>query len=545
MLDDVLAWYHERMGEPEVLEAKELPKSDEVRALLAEFLYYELEKDNVGGSKHGESLFKLASHRTDVSLCELINAETSRFERDLPDDRIDQLRFQQALVAFRRDDYRRAREHWSALIRQPNADPKLQATSHMILIELETYAGNYKHALQHAAEAERIYKNLLHAAATAPGTSLHKLLKKEIGQLYNNWGYIYRAKSDWDDALKYYKDSLKYSSSKKHIARTLNNIGYVYFRKDNIEQALTYVGKALQLRKELEIPYELGLGYNTLGMIKEKQGYFGEASRLYRTAKNFFEASHSDRGLALVHINLGHMMRVANDFDKSLEYLKMAKRVFDEKNDVTYLIVTLNEIGCVFRQRGGLEDRKEADKYLRQSLEYSQKIGDRKSEAENLEDLSELYYEWAKAVKRMSRNKASRMFSQVEDMAQQVTVIAEKENLPHLLDKVALTTGDVYFERENFERAFENLYKACGIVSQTKNETALSTGEYQRRLTKIADRLQERLHALPTPIETMNYTKKLLDKLSQEPEDIQENLQVVETKLRATLQLSNEISIYE
>lgn len=71
----------------------------------------------------------------------------------------------------------------------------------------------------------------------------------------------------------------------------------------------------------------------------------------------------------------------------------------------------------------------------------------------------------------------------------------------------------------------------------------LSTIEYHRRLADIADRMQERLQALPDASATQTYTTRLLEKIAAEPEPIRRNLKMVETKLKATLELNHMIPL--
>jgi tetratricopeptide (TPR) repeat protein len=544
LLKDIVVWYEERIGNSKVLSGEELPPNDEMRALLAEYLYYRLSQNAIEGSRLGETLFKTASYYLDISLGELLNHEISRFEKELLDDRLDQLRFQQALMAFRRDDYALASDLWYPLTRIPDGDKKLQATTHMLLVELESYRAKYHEAEEHAQAAEGAYRQLLKAVEY--GSGLFFLINKELGQLYNNWGYIFRAKSLWEEAGQYYQKALTFyqkiseTESQKNVARTLNNIGFVYFQQNDVVQALTYVGRALQIRQQLHIPYELGLGHNTLGMIKERQGNYEEAANLFQKAKHYFEVSHSDRGLALVYINLGRLRRMTCDFDQALEALNRACRVLEEKNDVTYLIIALNEIGCAYRQRGGPQDHPLAEDFLQRSLTLSQGIGDRKAEADNFEDLGLLYYYWGKALKAAKAfDEADRYFEKVRDMTQRAFAIAEREDLPFLRAKVERISGDVDFEKPDYDRAFDHLFRSCEVLASAMRQTQAAPiqYQYQRRLTENADRLQERLLALPDPVRTRFYAGSLLQRLQALPEDLQMTLGLVATKLQATLQL--------
>jgi|GEM_PF-5058300 len=318
-------------------------------------------------------------------------------------------------------------------------------------------------------------------------------------------------------------------------------MGFIYFQQNDVEQALTYVGRALQIRQKLHIPYELGLGHNTLGMIMERQGQYDEAADLYQKARHYFEVSHSDRGLALVYINLGRLRRITNDFEQSLEALNLARRVLEEKNDVTYLIVALNEVGCAYRQRGGPADRPLAEKFLTQSLDLCQRIGDRKAEADNFEDLGLLYYQWGKACKeKQAIAEANRFFEQVRKVTQKAFEIAERDDLPFLHAKVERITGDVDFERQDYDKAFNHLFRSCEVLAQAleADQSSPIQDQYRRRLRENADRLQERLNALPDINNTRYFAENLLGRIAIMPAGLKNIFGVVEAKLRSTLQLS-------
>ncbi|RMD92255.1 MAG: tetratricopeptide repeat protein [Calditrichaeota bacterium] len=535
VLEEVIAWYEDRIGDEQVLRGLSRPKTDDQRSLLTEYLYYKLSYDVREGAQLGEVLFKQASHFQDISLCIMINAEIDRFIDQLPDDRRDQFRFQQALVAFRQDEYDQAKELWEYLTRLPNCDEKLKATCYTLLVELDGYAGNFEKALKRAQKGEKIYLELL-KQKDLDEHSKHKL-KKELGQLYNNWGYIYRAQSKWDEALKYYHKAMEFHTSPKHKARTLNNIGFIYFQKKDIERAKTFVGQALQVRKNLGVAYELGLGYNTMGMILESQHRLDEAADLYRKARYHFEASHSDRGLALVNINLGRIMRITNNFDRALDYLMQAKQVLEQKNDTTYLIKALNEIGRAYREWGAPDNFEKAEKTLKESLDLCKNINDRKTEADTLNELSSLYFSWAKFLKQSDKTKFESFLNQVLTSSKKAFDVAEQEDKPFLKASVERTSGDIEFEKQDYDKAFEHFFKACEVLATSKEEVQ-SPFEYQFNLIRNADRLEERLHALPIP-EKLKFTNILLEELNKKPDNVKENLKIVETKLKTTLQLND------
>jgi tetratricopeptide (TPR) repeat protein len=363
-------------------------------------------------------------------------------------------------------------------------------------------------------------------------------VEREIAQVYSNWGYIYRVKGQLEQALHYYQQALEQGGSQKNIARTLNNIGFVHFLNGDTEKAVTYVGKALHMRQQLGIAYESGLSNNTLGMIMENMGRVNEAANLFHKAYYYFEASYSDRGLALAQINLGRLYRHAHDFDKAFHYLMAARKVLEAKGDMAYLSVTLNEIGCAYRQQATAKARQLAEKYLLESLELSRKIDNHQSIADNLEDLHILYCQWGRDLKKQGNlQEAEEYFRKSEECGREAKVIAELQRLTNILAKVERTAGDIDFERQDYEKAFWHFFTACELMAKAANEKGGYALQFQRRLTENASRLQQRLQALPQQ-EGTQYAKKILAWIENLPQEIRERLLVLQTFLYETLQLN-------
>jgi hypothetical protein len=138
---------------------------------------------------------------------------------------------------------------------------------------------------------------------------------------------------------------------------------------------------------------------------------------------------------------------------------------------------------------------------------------------------------------------AEKYFQRVRAAAQQVLKIAEAENLPFLKAKVERTYGDVDFEKQDYEKAFHHLFKACEVLASAVKDRKDIPLQYQRRLAENADRLQERLHTLPDLKSTRLYTEMLLFKFEKMPANTRQGMSVVESKLRATLQLSSQFAV--
>lgn len=540
LLPQVINWYEARIGNSQLLTGEVLLQNDEVRALLAEWLFYQCQYNMETGFVHYERLFRKASHHLELSFCELLNEEIRRIAAEgnvLSTDQQDALRFREALVASRREQYDRATAIWQSLIRKSGVDDKHRATSLMLLVELQGYTGQPDTALQHAAQAEKLYQQLI---ADAADVEQRRLLETELGQLYNNWGFIHRVKSNLPAALEYYNKALASAHHPKNIARTLNNIGFIYSLQGDVVKARTYVGRSIHLRRQLKIPYELGLGYNTMGIIMRDSGRIDEAADLFRKAQLEFEAARSERGYALVALYRGHLNRVINDYEEAIEYLTDSLHIFEAKNDKDQLIIVLNELGCTYRQRGQPDDWEKAQHYLQQSLGLCEELNNTFRQVDNLEDISVLYYRmYRDAHNQHDEEKAQRYAQLAFKTAREAGELAERHGYTYLQAKNERVLGDLAHDDGTYNQAFARYFAACQLMARARFERGDSPGRLQRRYEQTVDRLQERLQTLD-PIETEQQAQRLLEQYNLLTGDERELLEGLADFLQASIDVAGQ-----
>ena len=535
LLKQIVEWYEIRIGKADLLKGEELPDTDEGRALLAEWLYYQGQIDLRKAFDAYELLFRKSSHYMDLAFSDLLNEEIKRFRGMLNAEQQNVLRFREALAAFRREQFEEANQIWYSLLRRSDLKDTLRATTLMLLVESKSFV-QPDEAIERAIEGEKLYSRLI---ANEVDSMRREQLKHELGSLYNNWGIAYRVKGDQQKALEFYQKALEYYSRDKNIARTYNNMGFIYLQLGDIVQAKTYVGRALQMRRELKISYELGLGYNTMGIIMEQSGRMDDAADLYRKALLSFEAARSERGQALVWMNLGRIDRLTNRFDEAFEYLQRARQVFADKKDRDHLVEALNELGCTYRQRGREEDDwKRSEALLKESLELSETLGRISAQVDNLEDLGILYSRWAHVMRREDLKKADLLEKLVYENTDIVKKLAEEQGYIYLFAKNERTLGDLEYGKERYKEAFEHYFKACRLMARARREGNLPIVQLQRRYEEMVDRLQEQLQALPEMTASKSFAQTLLAQLMSMETDEQQNLELVQKFLIATIELS-------
>ncbi len=537
-LPQIIDWYSGRIGDRQLLKGESLPENDEKRALLAEWLFYQFKVDPDTAMDAHERLFRSASHYLDLAFCDLLNQEVERFITKLSPQKKDDLRFREALINFRRENFKGASQIWYSLLRRPDLKGNLRATILMLLVELESYMGRPDKALEHAKEGEELYAKLIKAAGNLQEKGA---LETELGQLHNNRGYAHRVNMNLQEALDCYNQALKYKSQAKakNVARTLNNMGYTYFLLGDLIQARTHVGRSLQLRRELEIPYELALGYNTMGIIFEQSGRMNEAIDLYDKALGQSRIARSERAEALVLLNLGRIKRLTNEYNDSLEYLEKAQQVFDKLHDTDYLIQTLNELGCTYRQSVEKGDLSKALTSLKKSLALSKEIRQTFFQADNWEDIAIVHrLQAVDAHIQNNKEEYKKYANLVRDAVKHVKELAQQHGYVYLMGKSSRTLGDLAYLEGAYDIAFDHYFEAGWSMVQAWIEGKHSPLLIQRRYEEMVDRMQEQLQALPNSKDTLHYSNKLLARFNELSSEEQEKMKITKEFLEAAVQMA-------
>ena len=497
LIRDALSYYKQRITEaegPEVFGGQRPPQEREIAYLLAEWLFYKMSVGLEKGFQVSERLFRTAVHYLDLAYCDLLNEEVGRFRDRLTPEMHDELRFREALVLSRRERFMEAMDIWEKLLISPDYDRKMRATTLMLLVETAIYGGKVDIALKYGEEGSQVYEELLQEQPERAN------LKLELGQLYNNLGLAHRTRGELGKAIEWYQKALEAEITEKGKARTLNNLGYVYKLQGRLDKAKTYCGIALKIRERLGIPYEFGLGYNTMGMVLEEAGNIKNAADLYHKALAAFEEAGSQRGKGLTLINIGRLQRNINDFDDALIHLEEAQRIFERQGDIEHIAEVLNEIGCAYRGRFEEGDAEKAEEYLHRSLEMARSYEGSYREADNLEDLTVLYFRLGDLEK-------------TKEYIKKAKEIIEDKGYDYLRGKVLRMEADVLYEEGQYEAAFRGYLEACAELARMvyvyEPWREAKAGYVVVRYEEMRDRLQEQLHKR-SPEEIKEFGAKLI-----------------------------------
>jgi len=540
ILREVLAWYEKRLGDKRLLDGTRIPSYDEERTLLAEWIYYLTELDVSSGFGAWNRIFPIAIHNMDLTLCDLLNNEMRRFRDQLSTAERDEFIFQEAHLAARHENFRSARDNWRSLERRQDISDQLRARVLTRLVQAEGYTGEMEAAIRHAKTGEALHQKMLQSPLPDPELLA---LDEDLGKLYNNWGYVLRVTGHNHEALRRYDQALDHpSADERDAANIMNNMGFVYHQTGDPEQAKAYVTQGLAMRKKLNIPYDLGLSYNTMGMIMEQTERVDDAADLYNNAYLAFENAKSLRGQALVLINQGRLYRKINHYEPSSIALQQACDILEQLGDRANLLEALNELGCTYRQWNGAENWQKAENYLVRSLQIAEKVNNVHAQADNLEDLSILYYYQARdAFKAGNVDLQRRYMSESRAKALKAEKLASEHEIVYIKAKNQRTLGDIEFDQGQYITAFGQYFLACVNMMRAQRGSGPGLQSQvlrKRRYEQMTDHLQRRLGELPDP----NVREEIIQGLVTELNNLHESEKDELESLAKCLQYSATVS---
>ncbi|OJJ21279.1 hypothetical protein BKI52_12005 [marine bacterium AO1-C] len=198
--------------------------------------------------------------------------------------------------------------------------------------------------------------------------------------LFNRLGGIYYALSDYDNALKNFKEALEVTKENNDLivaATCMANIGVIYDEQGNYTQALKFYFKGLKFAEAHNQPANKVNNLINISTIYDQQNntklaiqYANQALELLNTKVN------NDISKITCLGNLGDFYFKEKKYDKSLEYanqsLKLAQKV-DDKLGLVYAYRAIGKVKIVEKKL------QEALIDYNKALEISKAIGDKQA----------------------------------------------------------------------------------------------------------------------------------------------------------------------
>ncbi len=157
--------------------------------------------------------------------------------------------------------------------------------------------------------------------------------KTVLAKILNRIGTVYQLMGDFDNALKYYKQSLglwERLGNINDLAIQLNNIGTILFNQGDFEAALEYLTRSLRLYEQVGSPQHIAGCLNNIGIIIHIKGNLDQALQHYQKSLKLWKKSPNPVGLAELYKNMGYLYREMGKHDKAIKCLKKSLTLREE-----------------------------------------------------------------------------------------------------------------------------------------------------------------------------------------------------------------------
>ncbi len=191
--------------------------------------------------------------------------------------------------------------------------------------------------------------------------NLYKLTNNflRLALISNNIGKIYLQFFEYNFALEYFNNGIKYSGTNKR-ALAMNYLGLAdaYTNLSNYSKALKYYKKSEKISteiKELSLKAEINSG---LGALYFNINKYNEALNFYKQSIYFYNKSNDTYSSADIYQKLGRVYYRLNKFDDAIESLSKSLTLSKQNQDVYNEALSTLDLGEFFFQKGDFSKAK-------------------------------------------------------------------------------------------------------------------------------------------------------------------------------------------
>jgi signal transduction histidine kinase len=156
--------------------------------------------------------------------------------------------------------------------------------------------------------------------------------KDEVGDCYNNLGFIYMGINDFDKAFVFYEKSIKYHKEYHNevgLAKALTNMGIICREKKEIQKALKYLEEAKQHFETNQLTWGIILTHINVGICQSMNGDYQSAIDNQKKALTLAKQAGDKENLANAYYGLYESYKAMGNFKLSLANYEMLTKIKD------------------------------------------------------------------------------------------------------------------------------------------------------------------------------------------------------------------------
>lgn len=181
-------------------------------------------------------------------------------------------------------------------------------------------------------------------------------LRKILANAIHNKAYGLEYQGDYENAKKYYHQSINYASKigdKATLATSLNNVGYIYNKLGDVLSAIEFYDRSIAIKKGLNDTQGLAITYNNLGVIYKDVGEEDKAILNYQKSYELLNELNDERNMSVLACNIAMIHELNGETAQAIklynESINIAHRIEDYKSEAETRIILAGYLDSVKR----------------------------------------------------------------------------------------------------------------------------------------------------------------------------------------------------
>lgn len=350
-----------------------------------------------------------------------------------------------------------------------------------------------------------------------------------IGLVYDTWADADKARSSYQEALKFFEETGKESATE---ASVLDNLGLTEAFLGDAQSAFANFSKALTIRQRFTDPRGLGITLSNLGYSYVLQGNVPEALKQLELALTFSQRAHDQRFEAYTLMRMGMAYAASGEPDRAMNSYAKALAIQREPSfaDSRGQAITLEQMAEVLTGKGDLT---EGLKRHNEALALWEQVKDEQGRALSLFGIARIEYRRHNLAN--ARDRIEQAIAIVEKVRYRVTVrqlqltyFAGKQDMYALATDVRMQLYELTHSKTDLEAALSISEKArarnlLDLLSETRAKPHVGMSpenveKYFRLERQISELTQTmlRLRGLGAKEEAATVERKILTSIDEQ-----------------------------
>ena len=173
--------------------------------------------------------------------------------------------------------------------------------------------------------------------------ALENNIGEVFGNLYNLMGLYQYYIGNAEEAIGYYKKSIKYFHQYGRLidsTRPMNNIALIYVVLGQYDNAMEYYQNALAIVDKQEV-LNLKLAYlNNIGEVYMTKCEYEKAKNYFEEAREIAKEIGDGNGILITSLNLGLIYLYTNKYDQAYNYYNILKEEYSKEKNISFEVET-------------------------------------------------------------------------------------------------------------------------------------------------------------------------------------------------------------